>query len=97
MSTYKKELIVIPLTTLDIYKYEKDGLTFYEYDATDCQPPEPMLNTIHILNTIKSKNERVVGRFFHEPSPLYTKISPLFSYKAEELDNGDYEITFFLK
>ena len=93
----EKELVEIPLTTLDFYKYEKDGLIFYEFDATECQPPEPMVNTINALRMIKSKNERVVGKFFHEPSPLYAKISEVFSHEAIELDSGDFEITFMLK
>ena len=93
----EKELVEIPLTTLDFYKHEKDGLIFYEFDATECQPPEPMVNTINVLRMIKHKNERVVGKFFHEPSPLYAKISEMFSYEAKELDNGDFEITFMLK
>jgi len=93
----KKELVKIPLATLDFYKYEKDGLIFYEFDATECQPPEPMVNTINVLKTIKSKNERVVGTFFHEPTPLYAKVSDYFFYEARELDNGDFEITFMLK
>jgi len=92
-----KELVKIPLTTLDIYKYEKDDLTFYEFNATECQPPEPMVNAINVLRMIKSKNERVLGTFFHEPSPLYAKISDYFSYEAIELENGDFEITFMLK
>ena len=93
----EKELVKIPFATLDFYKYEKDGLIFYEFDATECQPPEPMVNAINVLKTIKSKNERVIGTFFHEPSPLYAKISDYFSYDAKELENGDFKITFMLK
>ncbi len=93
----EKKLVQIPFATLDFYKYEKDGLIFYEFDATECQPPEPMVNAINALKMIKSKNERVIGKFFHEPSPLYDKISALFSYDAKELENGDFEITFMLK
>ncbi|MCD6190094.1 MAG: hypothetical protein J7K14_00955 [Sulfurimonas sp.] len=92
-----KELVKVPFGTLDFYKYEKDGLIFYEFDATECQPPEPMVNTINVLKMIKSKNERVVGTFFHEPSPLYAKISDYFLYEAKELESGDFEITFMLK
>lgn len=93
----EKELVKIPLTTLDIYKYEKDGLIFYEFDATECQPPEPMVNAINVLKMMKSENERLKGTFFHEPSPLYSKISALFHYDAKELENGDFEIIFMLK
>jgi len=90
----EKEKVTIPMTTLDFYKYEKDGVTYYEFDATECSPPEPMVNTMNALRLIKSDKERLIGRFFHEPTPLYTKIAEYFSYKAEELENGDYKITF---
>lgn len=97
MPSRKKVLVKIPLTTLDFYKYEKDGLTFYEFNATECQPPEPMVNAINALRMIKNKNERVKGTFFHEPSPLYAKISEFVSYDVKELENGDFEIIFALK
>lgn len=38
----QKELITIPRATLDIYNYQEDGLNIYEFDATECSPPEPM-------------------------------------------------------
>ena len=90
----QKEKVVVPMATLDFYKYEKDGLLYYEFDATECSPPEPMVNTMHALRLIKNANERLVGKFFHEPTPLYAKISDFFSYEANELANGDFEIIF---
>ena len=90
----EKEKVTIPMTTLDFYKYEKDSVTYYEFDATECSPPEPMVNTMHALRLIQSDKERLVGRFFHEPTPLYAKIADYFSYEAQELENGDYQITF---
>jgi len=97
MSSHNKELVQIPYATLEFYKYEEDGLIIYEFDATECQPPEPMVNTLNALKMLKDKNERVVGLFFHEPTPLYNKISDLISYDAKELENGDFKITFKLK
>jgi len=89
-----KEKVDIPMTTLDFYKYEKDGLTYYEFDATECSPPEPMVNTLNALRMIQNENERLAGRFFHEPTPLYAKIRDFFTYEAQELQNGEYKITF---
>ncbi|QOP45533.1 DUF2249 domain-containing protein [Sulfurimonas paralvinellae] len=90
----KKEKISIPMTTLDFYKYEIDGIIYYEFDATECSPPEPMVNTLNALRMIKNENERLVGYFFHEPVPLYAKIADSFVHEAKELENGDYKITF---
>jgi hypothetical protein len=93
----KKERVSIPMTTLDFFKYEKDGIVYYEFDATECSPPAPMVNTMNALRNIQNENERLVGRFFHEPTPLYAKISQFFDYEAKELENGDFEITFKAK
>jgi len=90
----QKELVEVPRATLKFYKYEEDGLTFYEFDATECSPPEPMVNAMHGLRMLKSENDRLVGIFFHEPTPLYEKISAYFEYKATELESGDFRIVF---
>jgi len=89
-----KELIAVPRTTLDIYKFEEDGLTYYEFDATECQPPEPMVNAIICLGLLKSENDRLIVTFFHEPTPLYERISSNYSYKSIELDSGDVRVVF---
>lgn len=89
-----KELVEVPRATLDFYKYEEDGLVYYEFDATECSPPEPMVNAVNGLGMIKSENDRLVGIFFHEPAPLYERISSDFSYEAKELENGDYMVIF---
>ncbi len=90
----EKTLIEVPRATLNFYKYEEDGLTYYEFDATECQPPEPMINAIVGLSLLKSKNERLVGIFFHEPFPLYDRVPLSIAHEAIELDGGDFRITF---
>ncbi|MDP2894566.1 MAG: hypothetical protein Q8N78_09420 [Sulfurimonas sp.] len=90
----EKTLIEVPRATLNFYKYEEDGLTYYEFNATQCQPPEPMINAIVGLSLLKSKNDRLVGIFFHEPFPLYDRVPLRISHEATELDEGDFRITF---
>ncbi len=89
-----KEKIEVPRATLDFFKYEEDGLTYYEYDATQCQPPEPMVNTMVGLSLLQTKNDRLVGKFFHEPFPLYDRIPLTISHEAKQLESGDFKITF---
>ena len=93
----KKKLISIPLTSLDFYTYEKDGIQYIEYDARECSPPEPMVNTINALKMLQDDTSKLVGKFFHEPFPLYERIAPHFSYTAKELESGDFEIIFTRK
>jgi len=90
----KKELIKVPRATLDFYKYEEDGLVFYEFDATESSAPEPMINAIVGLGILQDTNDRLVGIFFHEPVPLYNRIGNKFSHEATELESGDFKIVF---
>ncbi len=91
----QKEKIIVPRATLDIFKYEEEGITYYEFDATLCQPPEPMVNAMVCLSLLKD-TDKLVGYFFHEPAPLYDKISAHFSHEASELESGDFKIVFQL-
>jgi len=90
----EKIKVEVPMATLDFYKYEEDGLVYYEFDATQCQPPEPMVNTIYGLRMLQNENERLVGIYFHEPLPLYEKLGSEYSYEPLELENGDFRIVF---
>jgi len=90
----KKEKVEIEHTTLDFYKYEKDGLIYYEFNAVDCIAPEPMVNTMCALAMLKDEKYRLVGRFFHEPIPLYQRIAINFDFKSKELNNGEFEVVF---
>lgn len=92
----QKELVKVSRATVDFYKYEKDGLVFYEYDATQLRAPEPMVNTMAGFSLLKDKNIRLVGLFFQEPFPLYSRIPLSIEYETIELDSGDFQITFKL-
>lgn len=90
----EKEKVEVPKATLDFYKYEEDALTFYEFDATECSPPEPMVNAIHGLRMLKNENDRMVGIFFHEPTPLFERTQNSFTHEVTELENGDVKVVF---
>lgn len=90
----QKELIIVPRATLDIYNYQENGLNIYEFNATECSPPEPMVNTIVVLNMLKNENDRLVVTFFHEPLPLYERLSQTFTHESKELATGDILVTF---
>ena len=89
-----KKLIEVPRATLDIYNSLKDGINIYEFNATECSPPEPMVNTIVCLELLKKENDILEVMFFHEPFPLYERISQQFSHTSQELENGDIRVTF---
>lgn len=90
----EKEWVEVPRATLDFYKYEEGGLTFYEFNATECSPPEPMVNAINGLRMLKSENDRMVGIFFHEPTPLFERTEKNFTHEVTELESGDVKVVF---
>ena len=89
-----KKQVDVPSATLPFYMHEKDGLTIYEFDATECTPPEPMVNTIKGLTLLQSETDRLEVLFFHEPFPLYERIPFTIAHEAEEFKNGDIKVTF---
>lgn len=90
----QKELVTIPRATLDIYNYQENELNVYEFDATECSPPEPMVNTIVTLEMLKNKNDILRVMYFHEPAPLYERVSSSFTHESQELENGSFLVTF---
>ncbi len=90
----QKKLVTVPRATLEIYNYQEDGLNVYEFDATECSPPEPMVNTIVTLEMLKNENDILRVNYFHEPMPLYERIATLFSYESKELENGNFLVIF---
>lgn len=89
-----KKLVEVLGATLPFYSYEENNLNFYEFDARECDPPEPMVNAIRGLALLKNSSDRLIGIFFHEPFPLYERIPIKFTHEAIELENGDFKIIF---
>lgn len=89
-----KEKIEILGATIDFFKYKENGLTYYEFNATQCSAPEPMVNAMSGLRMLQSKDDRLVGIFFHEPIPLYNRLGDHFIHEAIALENGDFKIIF---
>ena len=89
-----KKLVSIARVTLDVYNYEENGLNIYEFDATECSPPEPMVNTMVSLEMLKNANDRLLVKYFHEPFPLYDRVDALFTHTSQELETGDVLVTF---
>ena len=90
----EKKLVKIPRATLDIYNYSEGGLNVYEFDATECSPPEPMVNTIVTLQMLKDDCDVLRVTYFHEPLPLFERLGDTFSYTSKELKNGDIVVSF---
>ena len=91
-----KEKIEVEGATVPVYKYEKDNITYYEFDTSKLGPPEPMVNALSVLKLVDSPNKKAVMINHKKPMGLFDKISDRFDYRIEELD-GKYKIEFWLK
>jgi len=91
-----KEEIQVEGATVPVYKYQEDGITYYEFDTSDLGPPEPMVNALAVLKLLNKPDERVVMINHKKPMGLFDKIADNITYEIENLD-GKFRIVFRLK
>jgi len=90
------EEIKVEGATVPVYKYEKEGLTYFQFDTSMCGPPEPMINALAVLRLLDNENKRAVMINHKKPLGLFEKIEDKYDYIIEDYD-GKYKITFKLK
>ena len=89
-----KEPFSVTGATLAFYRYEADGLVYYEFDATECEPPEPMVNALRGLQLLDTSDKRLLMINMQEPEGLYLRIADAFAWEVSPRENGDVEIVF---
>jgi len=92
-----KRRITLPETTVPFWNYSLDGVDYYEFDTSLTQPPEPMINLMHALKLLDSKDKRVVMINMQEPTPFYPRIADEVEWEVTPLENGDVKIVFSIK
>ena len=66
--------------------------TPYVVDARYMEPPEPFVQTMEMLDTLKA-GEKMLLLLFREPHPLYKVLKQNgYSYESELLADGTFEI-----
>ncbi|NPA17558.1 MAG: hypothetical protein GXO05_07405 [Aquificae bacterium] len=92
----EKGEIQVEGATVPVYKYEENGITYYEFDTSALGPPEPMVNALAVLKLLDGPDKRAVMINHKKPMGLFDKIADKFDYEVEELDNK-LRIIFKLK
>ncbi len=92
-----KEKISVDGATVEFFKYEKDGKSYYEFDSSTCEPPGPMVNAMSGLKLIDSADKRLVMINHKKPMGLLPKIENDFEWDEESLSDGKVKLTFKLK
>ncbi len=92
-----KKSVTVKGATVPFATYEADGLTYYEFDSTQRECPEPMMNAMCGLKLVDSASKRLVMTNMQEPAGLYPRIAEDFEWSVETLESGDVRIVFKLK
>lgn len=87
------EQIEVMGATVPFFKYEENGVTFLQFDSSKCGHPEPMINAMTGLQTIKD-GEKLVMINSKAPMGLFPKIQDDFNFELDELENGHAKVIF---
>ncbi|NOQ30161.1 MAG: hypothetical protein GQ570_03465 [Helicobacteraceae bacterium] len=80
--------------SLEFVTYIIDDINYYEFDCSEVECPEPMINAMAGLKNITQLNERLVMIGLQEPAGLYPRINKDFSWEVKEIENDLFKITF---
>lgn len=94
---YEKIPLKIKGVTLPFYTYVFEDISYIEFDASACQPPEPMFNVMRGLELIAGSDKRLVMINAYEPTPLYPRIADSVVWDVTVLENGDVKIVFRIR
>ncbi len=89
--------VEVPGATVDFYKFERDGVTYYAFDTSRCGPPEPMVNAMAGLKLITNPNVKLIMINHKTPMGLLNKIEENFEIEKEELPDGRVKLVFSYK
>ncbi|MGB5964518.1 MAG: hypothetical protein WBF77_05975 [Sulfurimonadaceae bacterium] len=90
----EKVRLEVPGASLPFYSYELEGINYIEFDASESELPEPMVNAMKGFALISGTDKRLVMINAHEPTPLYLRIADSFVWDVEVLENGNIKIVF---
>ncbi len=83
-------------STVPFFTYEEDGVNYLYFDTSKTGHPEPMVNAMAGLKTLKD-GQKLVMINHKPPMGLFPKIEADFDYEVNELDNGLFKIVFSKK
>ncbi|BCD68892.1 hypothetical protein [Nitratiruptor sp. YY09-18] len=89
--------VEVPGATVDFYKFQKDGVTYYAFDTSRCGPPEPMVNAMAGLKLVKDPNTKLIMINHKMPMGLLNKIEQNYDIEKEELPDGRVQLLFSYK
>jgi len=91
------EKIEVPGSTVDFYKFEENGITYYQFDTSRCGPPEPMVNAMAGLKLITDPSKKLIMINHKKPMGLLDKIGENYEVEVENMEDGRVKLVFSYK
>ena len=79
--------------TVPFYKFNENEIVYYLFDSSKTGHPEPMINAMIGLQTIKD-DEKLIMINSKAPMGLFPKIEDDFNYEYSEMQDGRFKIIF---
>ena len=98
MSTLPQDAqkIEVAGSTVDFFKYEIDGVVFFQFDSSRSGHPEPMINAMCGLQQLDDTSKLVMINS-KAPAGLFPKIENEYNYETQELEDGRFKMIFSRK
>jgi hypothetical protein len=90
----EKKEVRVNKATLKFVTYTIDTISYLEFDSSQCEPPEPMINAMYGFLYAKKHNLNLIMINMQEPKGLYDRVKDDYSWDVEQLESGDVKITF---
>ena len=74
--------IAVEDATVDFVIFKNEGTTFYAFDTSGCEPPEPMVNAMAGLRLIDGPDKRLIMVNHKMPMGLFNKIGEDFDIQS---------------
>ncbi len=83
--------------TVDFFVFALGDDTFFAFDTSMCEPPEPMVNAMAGLMLIDAPDKKLLMINHKNPGALFSKIGDDFDSSVTEREDGLFEIVFGFK
>ena len=91
------EQIDVTGATVPFYKYESEGITYFQFDTSMTGPPEPFINAVCGLKFVQNASTKLVMVNHKYPGGLFEKIGQSFDYEAINHPSGVIKVIFSYK
>ena len=84
-------------STVDFLTWQVDGIQYFCFDSSMCEPPEPMVNAMVGFRLLTSQNIKLVMINHKSPKGLFEKIGDKYVYNVVDLPDGKVQVIFELR